>query len=265
VAVRELRETLRDPNLILPLLLMPCLVGLMAGISTFASFGSGSSAVGTAVTNAALDQLPQAAVQRLSNVPTTSREATIELMLKAFSIPLFWVIPVALTPAIATDSFVGERERFSLEPLLATPIGTGQLLLGKLVASVISSAVGTWLGVLVFWIMILASRSTLYPRFLIGDGDWLFSLVVVVPLVAVFTAGVAALVSTRVSGYRVAYQLNGLIALPIVLLLIPATAFLFLFTGAALVYVAILFAVIDIAIISWANHLFDRERLLSRR
>jgi hypothetical protein len=88
---------------------------------------------------------------------------------------------------------------------------------------------------------------------------------VVVPLVAVFTAGVAALVSTRVSGYRVAYQLNGLIALPIVLLLIPATAFLFLFTGAALVYVAILFAVIDIAIISWANHLFDRERLLSRR
>jgi ABC-type Na+ efflux pump permease subunit len=186
-------------------------------------------------------------------------------MLKAFSIPLFWVIPVALTPAIATDSFVGERERFSLEPLLATPVGTGQLLIGKLAASVISSAVGTWLGVLVFWIMILISRSTLYPRFLIGDGDWLFSLLVVVPLVAIFTAGVAALVSTRVSGYRVAYQLNGLIALPIVLLLIPATAFLFLFTGAALVYVAVLFIVVDVAIVSWANQLFDRERLLSRR
>jgi ABC-type Na+ efflux pump permease subunit len=221
--------------------------------------------VGTAVTNAALDPLPQAAVQRLSNVPTSSREATIELILKAFSIPLFWVIPVALTPAVATDSFVGERERFSLEPLLATPIETGQVLLGKLTASVISSAVGTWLGVLVFWIMILVSRSTLYPRFLIGDTDWLFSLVVIVPLVAVFTAGVAALVSTRVSGYRVAYQLNGLIALPIVLLLIPATAFLFLFTGAALMYVAVLFIVVDIAIVGWASQLFDRERLLSRR
>src|SRR3981081_1036760 len=124
IAMRELRETLRDPNLLLPLVLMPCLIGLLAGTSAFTSFGSNtSSAVGTAVTNAALDQLPQAAVQRLSNLPTTNRAAPPEPLLKAFSLPLFWVIPVALPPAVAADSFVGERERFSLEPLLATPIG----------------------------------------------------------------------------------------------------------------------------------------------
>jgi hypothetical protein len=60
IAVRELREAFRDPNLVLPLVLMPCLIGLLAGISAFASFGSNTDAVGTAVTNAALDQLPQA-------------------------------------------------------------------------------------------------------------------------------------------------------------------------------------------------------------
>jgi hypothetical protein len=46
---------------------------------------------------------------------------------------------------------------------------------------------------------------------------------------------------------------------------IPATAFLFLFTPAALIYVAAAFAVFDLAIVVWANHLFDREHLLSRR
>jgi ABC-2 type transport system ATP-binding protein len=265
IAVRELRETLRDPNLVLPLVLMPCLIGVLAGISAFASFGSATGGVGTAVTNAALDQLPSAAVEHLSNLPTTNRDATLETLIKAFSIPLFWVIPVALTPALAADSFVGERERASLEPLLATPIGTSQLLLGKLAASVMPAAAGTWLGVLVFWGMTLLSRSTLYPRLLLADGDWLFSLLVVAPLVALFTASVAALLSTRVSGYRVAYQLNGLIVLPVVLLLIPATAFLFLFTGAALAYVAALIAAVDIAVIAWANGLFDRERLMSRR
>jgi hypothetical protein len=76
---------------------------------------------------------------------------------------------------------------------------------------------------------------------------------------------VAALLSTRISGYRVAYQLNGLIALPIVLLLIPATAFAFLFTAAAFGYVALLFIGLDAAIVFWADRLFDRERLLSRR
>jgi ABC-2 type transport system ATP-binding protein len=265
IAIRELKETIRDPNLVLPLVVMPCLIGVLAGISAFASFAQDSTAVGAAVTNAALDQLPQAAVQRLSNVPTTDRQATIELLLKAFSIPLFWIIPVALTPAVAADSFVGERERFSLEPLLAAPIGTDQVLLGKLAAAVIPAAIGTWLGALVFWGVTLLSRSTLYPRMLLADGDWLFSLLVVAPLVALFTAGVAALISTRVSGYRVAYQLNGLIVLPVVLLLLPITAFLFLITGAALVYVAALFAVLDLAIVVWANTLFDRERLLSRR
>ena len=163
IAIRELRETVRDPNLVLPLVLMPCLIGLLAGISAFASFGSGTGGVGTAVTNAALDRLPSAAVEHLSNLPTTNRDATIETLLKAFSIPLFWVIPVALTPALAADSFVGERERSSLEPLLATPIGTSQLLLGKLAASVVPAAAGTWLGVLVFWGMTLLSRSEALP------------------------------------------------------------------------------------------------------
>jgi ABC-2 type transport system ATP-binding protein len=267
VAQRELRETLRDPNLLLPLIVLPVLVGAMAGMTAFASFGGQSGAVGMAVTNAALDQLPAAAVERLSNLPAPSgdRTATLETLLKAFSIPLFWVIPVALTPAVAADSFVGERERGSLEPLLATPVGASQVLFGKLLAAVIPAIVGTWLGVLFFWLMTLVSRSPLYPRVLVADRDWLFSLVVTAPLVALFTAGVAALISTRVSGYRVAYQLNGLIVLPVVLVLIPATAFLFLISGLTLVYVALLFALLDLAVVLWSRRLFTRERLVSRR
>jgi ABC-2 type transport system ATP-binding protein len=265
VALRELREIARDPNLVLPLVAMPCLIGLLSGISAFASFGPSTGAVGTAVTNAALDRLPDAALQHLSNLPTTDRQATLETLLKAFSIPLFWVIPVALTPAVAADSFVGERERFSLEPLLATPVATSQLLLGKLTAAVLPAVGGTWLGVLVLWAMTLLAGSKLYPRVLIFDPDWLFSLLVVTPLVALFTAGVAALISTRVSGYRVAYQLSGLVALPVVLVLIPATAFLFMLTAAALGYVAALFLAVDLLIVIWANALYTRESLLSRR
>ena len=132
-------------------------------------------------------------------------------------------------------------------------------------AAVAPASVGTWLGVLVFWGMTLLSRSPLYPRVLLADGDWVFSLLVVTPLVALFTAGVAALLSTRVSGYRVAYQLNGLIALPIVLVLIPATALTFLVTGAAFGYVAVLFLVLDVGVVVWADRLFERERLLRQR
>src|SRR5207237_3719425 len=200
IAGRELRETIRDPNLVLPLVVLPLLIGAMAGVTAFVSFSGQPGAVGTAVTNAALDQLPAAAAQRLANLPAPSgdRRATLEMLLKAFSIPLFWVIPVALTPAVAADSFVGERERASLEPLLATPVSPWQVLLGKLLAATVPAVIGTWIGVVVFWLITLLSRSALYPRMLLGDGDWVFSLVVLAPLIGLFTAGVAALISTRV-------------------------------------------------------------------
>jgi ABC-2 type transport system permease protein len=265
VARRELREILRDPNLLFPLLFLPCLMGCLIGISAFASFGGGgggTTPLGTAVTNAALDQLPQPALQRFSNLPTDDRFASVETLLKALSIPVFWVIPVALTPAIAADSFVGERERGSLEPLLATPISTRELLGGKVAAAALPAVLGTWLGTAVFSLMVVLSGSPLYPRLVLADPDWRFSTLVVVPLVALLTAGVAALISLRVSAYRVAYQLNGLIVLPVVLLLIPLTAFLFLITPLALLYVALLLLAVDLALAACAVRLFDRERLL---
>jgi ABC-2 type transport system permease protein len=262
VARRELREIVRDPNLVFPLLFLPCLMGCLIGISAFMSFGAGDSAVGTAVTNAALDQLPRPALERFSNLPTDDRFVSVQTLLKALSIPVFWVIPVALTPAIAADSFVGERERGSLEPLLATPISTHQLLSGKVLSAVVPAVLGTWLGTCVFSLMVVLSSSPLYPRVVFADPDWRFSTLVIVPLVALLTAGVAALISLRVNAYRVAYQLNGLIVLPVVLLLIPVTVFLYLVTPLALGYVALGLIAVDVVLGFLAISGFDRERLL---
>ena len=98
--------------------------------------------------------------------------------------------------------------------------------------------------------------------FVLADGDWLFSSVVINPLVALLAAGIGALISTRVSSYRVAYQLNGLISLPVILVIIPQAAFLFLLTPRAFLYVAGLLAVLDVLVIAWALTIFDRDRLL---
>jgi hypothetical protein len=84
---------------------------------------------------------------------------------------------------------------------------------------------------------------------------------VVVPLMALLAAAVAALISTRVATYRSAYQLNGLVVLPIILLLVPQTVVLFLFTPYALLLIAVLFAAVDVVLVALAMRLFDRERI----
>ena len=277
IARRELREIVRDHNLVIPLLMLPCLMGILTGMSALTS-ARGSANIGVAMTSAVLDQLPDAAQRRLAvqaqstaSGPQASdggspgipiEQLTVGTLLKALSLPLFWIVAVALTPAVAADSFVGEKERGTIEPLLATPVHNRELFAGKLMTAVIPAVLGTWLGTAIFTGLVAVSHSPYYPSFVLADGDWLFSSLVIAPLVALLAAGIGALISTRVSSYRVAYQLNGLIALPVILVIIPQAAFLFLITPRAWVYVAMLLAVLDVLVIAWALSIFDRERLL---
>ena len=276
IARRELREILRDHNLVIPLLVLPCLMGVLTGMTALTS-ARGSASVGITLTSAVLDQLPAPAQQRLAVQAQTAssasgadagaseppaQELTVGTLLKAVSLPLFWIVAVALTPAVAADSFVGEKERGTIEPLLATPIRNRELFAGKLMTAVIPAILGTWLGTAIFAALVAVSHSPYYPPFILADGDWIFSSFGIAPLAALLAAGIGALISTRVSSYRVAYQLNSLVALPVILVLIPQAAFLFLVTPRAWMYVAAFLAVVDVVIIAWALSIFDRERLL---
>jgi ABC-2 type transport system permease protein len=265
VTRREIREVLRDFNLLMPMVVLPVLMALIAGMAILGSQRGPANFLGQAVGGALLDQVPESQLRLLVYLDVRDQDTMIRVILKALMIPLFWVTPVALTSTIAADSFVGEKERNTLEPLLATPISNGQLFAAKLCTAVVPAVVGTWLGILVFGLLVMHNQGPYFPQVIFTDGDWLFSAFVVVPLMALLAAGIAALISTRVATYRSAYQLNGLVALPIILLLVPQTVVLFLFTPRALLYIAAFFFFVDAALIWLGLRLFDRERLLRGR
>ena len=259
---RELREIVRDRNLLVPVFVMPLLVGVLAGMAAFGSAQGSTSAVGAVVGTLAVQQLPERTLVFFANLPFGDQEKMISLLLKAVSIPLFWIVPVALTSAVAADSFVGEKERGTLEPLLATPASDREIFFAKLLTAVIPAVLGTWLGMLLFGLLVALAGSPYFPSVVLLEPDWLFSALVMVPLMAILSSGVAALISSRVSSFRAAYQLNGLLVLPVILFLIPQTILLFLITPAALVYIAAVILVVDVLLIAAALAIFDRERIL---
>src|SRR5438105_5063953 len=65
IARRELREIVRDHNLVIPLLVLPCLMGVLTGITAMTS-ARGPASVGVTLTSAVLDQLPAPAQRRLA-------------------------------------------------------------------------------------------------------------------------------------------------------------------------------------------------------
>ena len=85
---------------------------------------------------------------------------------------LFFVIPAAM---ISANSFVGEREQNTLEPLLCTPLTDSELLVGKSLSALIPATILMYGGTA---IAMIASNIILvmfgYPLMLIPDPPSLF-------------------------------------------------------------------------------------------
>lgn len=189
--------------------------------------------------------------------------ACLQVYMATIFLLMFLMLPVLLPAVFASYSVVGEKTSHTLEPLLATPITTWQLLLAKSLAAVIPAVVATWAGVAVYLVgSALLMEPAAFARLIAPV--WLLAVGVVGPLLAVFGVLVAMMVSSRTQDARTAQQLSGLVVLPMVMLLMGQSMGLFL-VNETLVFVAAGVLVPLDAVLLWlAVQVFDRERILTR-
>ncbi|MDW8060328.1 MAG: ABC transporter permease subunit [Thermomicrobium sp.] len=174
--------------------------------------------------------------------------------------PLLLIVPLATTTVIAADGIAGERERRTLEALLVTPIREDELFLGKLLAAAIPAVGISWGG---------ATLSAALATLLVGVGPpllpsvpWLLIAFVGSPAVALLGLGVIVLISSRVRGMQEVSQLSGLVALPIIGLLVAQSSGLVLLDWRlTLVACAVLWALAGI-VLRVGRRSFQREALL---
>lgn len=177
---------------------------------------------------------------------------------------LFMIMPLIIPATVASYSIVGEKTTRTLEPVLATPVTTLELLAGKGLAAVIPAVLVTWGAFLVFAIgaSLLAVGPAVIGRLL--DPLWLMAVFVVGPLLAVAAASAAVMVSSRVSDPRVAEQLSALVILPIMLLFFGQITGFLIFNQKLVLGLAAGLAVVDAVLIVFATQVFQRESILTR-
>jgi len=177
---------------------------------------------------------------------------------------LFMLVPVAIPSTIAAYSIVGEKTTRSLEPLLATPITTLELLVGKCLAAAIPAIVATYAAFGLFaagsWIIVdnpLLTAAFLAPR-------WLIAIFLVGPLLAILAVSFAMMVSSRVSDPRSAEQISMMLILPIMGGFLGQMAGLFVLSTAIISTVAGVMVLLDALMIYLAARVFQRESILTR-
>ena len=135
----------------------------------------------------------------------------------------FVIIAAVLPTIIASYSFVGEKLEKSLEPLLATPTTDGELLFGKSLAAFIPCVGATYIGALIFVIIIDGWSVINLGVLLVPSVYWAIIMGVVTPLVCILSVEANVIISSRVNDIRAAQQLGAFVILPIILVLILAT------------------------------------------
>lgn len=177
---------------------------------------------------------------------------------------MFMIIPLAIPAAISSYSIVGEKVNRSLEPLLATPITTTELLVGKSLSAIIPALIATWLGFAIFvigsWIMI--TNPVVIGNFL--DGRWLIAIFIIGPLMALSAVSFSIIISSRVNDPRVAEQVSMIIILPVLAAFFGQMAGIIILNVTFMVTSAIVLAMVDAILVYLSIRLFQRETIITR-
>lgn len=177
---------------------------------------------------------------------------------------LFMIMPVMIPITIAAYSIVGEKTTRSLEPLLATPISTIELLSGKMLAAVIPGVAATIVCFFIFLLLLpLTGVSNLVQNLIFGP-TWLLAVLIIGPLMAVLAASFAVIISSRVNDPRVAEQFSAILLLPILILLFGQIAGIVVVNVQLMLVGIIAFVIIDAAVVYLGSKIFQRENILTR-
>lgn len=123
------------------------------------------------------------------------------------------LIPVFVPAVMSAFSVVGEREQGTLEPVLTTPIGKAELLLGKAVAMFIPTVAVAYLMFGVFLAIVgLGAQPAVASA--LWHAPQLPAELVFIPLLAGWAVWAGMAISALASETRVAQQLTTLAALP---------------------------------------------------
>lgn len=177
---------------------------------------------------------------------------------------LFLMMPVIIPVTIASYSIVGEKNTHTLEPVLATPITTLELLLGKALAGVIPALSVTWASYIVFVIgtRILALDPQLANAVL--DPIWLISIFGIGSLLSVAGVSLSIMISSRVNDPRVAEQLSSLVVIPLVALFMGQSFGVVQYDLVLVLWLTFGLLLLDAVLLYFAIQLFQRETILTR-
>ena len=208
-------------------------------------------------------RVAQEMYERQPGSRTLDPEAAIQAWIFQQFLLLLVLTPIAGAMSVAAYTVIGEKQARTLEPLLATPLTTFELLAAKVLGSLIP-ALALGIGGFLIYVLLVAifARDGVFTALLSGRS--LGIVFIIGPLASLAALQLAVCVSSRVNDPRSAQQIGALIILPITALLVAQLIGRVVLSGAVLGGIALLLVAANVALMRIGIALFDREAILTR-
>jgi uncharacterized membrane protein SpoIIM required for sporulation/ABC-type transport system involved in multi-copper enzyme maturation permease subunit len=179
-----------------------------------------------------------------------------------FAMLLVGFIPSSFSLITALESFVGERERNSLESLLSMPISDNALYLGKFFSALLPPLMSSCLAMSFFGLALRIREPELFVRGLTLE-YFAAVLLLIVAKAFVMVAG-AVIISSHTSSIRAANLLASFVLLPTASVIQLEALLMIGQRWDVLWLIVLLLAVMALALVRTGMGAFNREEILSR-
>ena len=261
LVAKDFAELRHSPGIFIP----PLLTGIAAIFYPFAIAIIIPAFVGERLSDSSDFEIAKLFYQTEPGLPSLGPEAAIQ----AFIFQQTLALLVGLTTvtggmSVAAHSVIGEKQARTLEPLLATPLRTSELLAAKVISAAIPGVFLTTACFIVYviliavfaepnvWLAMLTARS-LSLVFFVG------------PLASLLGLQLAVCASARVNDPRSAQQLGAIVLIiPVGILQVAQFVGGVVLNAPILLGISVVLAVGNLLALRTAVALFDRESILIR-
>lgn len=260
---KDIRAIITSIQLWLPMLIVPLIIGVtmpailiwLASRVELRSIGNIGFLLDSLDILSSSGQIPE-----LASMATDNHRIVYYLALYMFA-PLFLIIPVMASSILTANSFAGEKERKTLEGLLFTPISMDTLFKGKVLAALIPSILLSWITFLIYGII---ANILMYPMFgamMFPNWNWIILVLWVVPSCSLMVILLNVLISAKVRGFQEAYQLGGLIVLPLLALIAGQASGMLLISPVLLLLIGAALLLISLVLLRLVSLWNSRQQL----
>jgi uncharacterized membrane protein SpoIIM required for sporulation len=175
-----------------------------------------------------------------------------------FVILVIGFFPLSFTLVVALESFVGEKERGTIEPLLSSPLEDRHLYFGKLFVGIVTPLVFSFLSVCIY-LMLIARRGIDFPSV------YMLTLILLLTFAhAVLMVSSAMVISAQATTIRAANLMASFVVVPVAFLLQGETVLIFWGNEDVLWFAIVAVTLLSSLLVRLGLAHFKREYLLGR-